>query len=415
MRYRRATRGALVNTMRDLKYFEQNVNNRFGTSVAPAIDKSLLPEAATAHRLKWRKVPVGDLSFYDDGSDLALASKSALCQDGCVYLPMHPFEEDRWPDEEFVESGKISVSASYRTVFFEPDDGGILAGVANDNTAIMLKLHLEHPLPGIAGDRRLSRQVVQKCVTLSPFLQKIMRDDPRDTRCEIVPEYLGMSNDETGVIFRRMPENRVLPLFSMFSPDPGLSGADSHIESSLRRMFGEDASKAARAFGDQLARPFLRPLFAGFRSGFSLEMHAQNVLFQPGESALVDRVFFRDLEGVVFSNRYRVAQGLDPLFAEYDNSELVSNYRSMTRWFNRNVDHDLGRVFTASLDALVNCGYFGDHERAIAVRSIQRVTRECVREFGVGRLNLPGRILPISRSPYGNGLGLGFYYRTRYR
>jgi len=246
-------------------------------------------------------------------------------------------------------------------------------------------------------------------------LQKIMQEDPLSAGCEIVPEFLGMSNDETGVIFRRMPGNNVLPLFSMFSPDPGLSDADSHIESSLRRLFGEDAFKAAVEFGAQLAKPLLRPLFAGFRSGFSLEMHAQNVLFQPGESVLVDRVFFRDLEGVVFSNRYRVARGLDPLFEEYDNSALVSDYRSMTRWFNRNVDHDLGRVFTASLDALVNCGYFSDRERATAVQSIQRATRECVSESGVGRLNLPGRILPISRSPYGNGLGKGFYYRTRYR
>jgi hypothetical protein len=126
-------------------------------------------------------------------------------------------------------------------------------------------------------------------------------------------------------------------------------------------------------------------------------------------------VFYRDLEGVIFSNRYRVAQGLDPLFEEYDNSALVSNYGSMTRWFNRNVDQDVGRVFTASLDALVNCGYFGDRERATAVQSIRNVARQCVRESGVGRLNLPGRILPISRSPYGNGLSKGHYYRTRYR
>jgi hypothetical protein len=144
-------------------------------------------------------------------------------------------------------------------------------------------------------------------------------------------------------------------------------------------------------------------------------MHAQNVLFMPGESTLIDKVLIRDLEGVVFSNRYRVAQGLEPLFEDYDNAALVSDYKSMTRWFNRNVDHDLGRVFTASLNALVNSGYFGERERATAIKSIRRAMRQCVSDAGVGHLNLPGRILPISRSPYGSGLGKGHYYRTQYR
>jgi hypothetical protein len=401
--------------MRDLQYFEQNVNNRFGTSAAPEIDAALLPETASDIPLKWRRIASSDVSVLDDGSDLARKVKSALCQDGCIFLPIHPFEVDRWPGETLIESGKISVSASYRTVFFEPDEGGILADVADGDMAFMLKLHLEHPLPGIDGDRRLTRQIVEKCVTLSPSLQQIMQSSPLGARCEILPEFLGISNDETGVLFRQVPKSSVMPLFSLFSPDPGLANAESHIEASLRSIFGDDPSKAAAAMGEQLARPLLRPLFVGFRSGFSLEMHAQNVLFRPGQSALLDKVYFRDLEGVVFSNRYRVAQGLEPLFGSYDNTALVSDFRSMTRWFNRNVDHDLGRVFTASLNALVSCGYFGEQERKAAVRSIRRAARECVVEAGVGRLNWPGRILPISRSPYGSGLGKGHYYLTTYR
>jgi hypothetical protein len=153
----------------------------------------------------------------------------------------------------------------------------------------------------------------------------------------------------------------------------------------------------------------------GFREGFSLEMHAQNVVFQPGESALIDRVFVRDMEGVIFSNRYRAAQGLEPMFTDYRNDALISDYKSMTRWFNRNVDHDIGRVFTATLNALVDGGYFSDRERAIAVRSIRATMRESVTEARVGRLNLPGRLLPVSRSPYGHGLSKGHWYRSRYR
>jgi len=401
--------------MRDLKYFEQNVNNRFGTSAAPAIDESLLPETATDHRLQWRKVPDGDVTILDDGSDIAGQLRSALHRDGRVLLPIHPLEADRWPDEEFVESGTVSASASYRTMFFEPQPGGLLSGVANPGMALMMKLHLERPLPGIPGDRRLSRQIVQKCVILSTFLQKVMQEDALGARCEIAPEFLGVSNNETGVIFRRLPRRSVLPLFSLFSADPELPGAGSHIEFALRRLYGNNASRAAAEFGTQLASPLLRPLFAGFRAGFSIEMHAQNVLFSPGESTLIDKVYIRDLEGVVFSNRYRIAQGLDPLLEEFDNDALVSDFRSMTRWFNRNVDHDLGRVFTAALNSLVSSGYFGERDRETAILSIRRSARECVRKAGVGHLNRPGRVLPISRSPYGNGLSKGHYYRTRYR
>ena len=173
--------------------------------------------------------------------------------------------------------------------------------------------------------------------------------------------------------------------------------------------------RAAAAVGDELARPLIRPLFAGFCHGFSVEMHAQNVLFRPGSQALIERVFIRDLEGVVLSNSYRVARGMQPIFLELDNPALTGEQTSMTRWFNRNVDHDLGRVFTASLDALERSGYFGKRERARAIRSIRAAIRQTVTEARLGPLNRPGRWLPVSRSPYGNGLSKGHYYRARYR
>jgi hypothetical protein len=206
-----------------------------------------------------------------------------------------------------------------------------------------------------------------------------------------------------------------MPLFALFSPDPALDDAGSHIEAELRRRYGADTASAAAEFGDELAAPLLRPLFAAFRAGFSIEMHAQNVLFRPGDTRLIERVYIRDLEGVVFSNRYRETQGLNRLFDDLDNTALVSDCRSMSRWFNRNVDHDLGRVFAASLDALSRSGYFGASERDLAIRSIRKVIRTEVRDAGIEHLNRAGRYLPISRSPYGNGLSKGHYYRTRYR
>ena len=401
--------------MQNLKYYEQQVNNRFGTSAAPPIEASMVPETARPHALPWRRIPAADVAIFDDGSDDAQAVVAALRQEDAVLLPIHPLETDRWPAETFVESGFVSVSASYRTMFFEPEPGGVLEAASGSPGTLMLKLHLERPLPGIHGDRRISPQIAQKCVSLSPFLQEIFSSDPLGADCEVVPEFLGLSGAGTGVIFRRLPSGPVLPLFSLFSRDDQLTGGESHIDAALRRLYGDDSMRAADAIGDELARPLLRPLFTGFRHGFSVEMHAQNVLFRPGAQALIERVYIRDLEGVVLSNAYRVARGLEPVFTELDNPALTGNQTPMTRWFNRNVDHDLGRVFTASLDALERSRYFGPRERARAIRSIRAAARQTAREAKLERLNRPGRWLPVSRSPYGNGLGKGHYYVTRYR
>ena len=401
--------------MHDLKYYEQQVNNRFGTSSAPPIDPSMIPETARPCALSWRRIPGAAVALFDDGSDDATAVAAALREEDVVLLPIHPFETDRWPEETFVESGSVSVSASYRTMFFKPDVGGLLDAAAGPDGRLMMKLHLERPLPGIAGDRRISTQIAQKCVTLSTFLQEIMSSDPLGADCEVVPEFLGLSGGDTGVIFRRLPPGPILPLFSMFSPDDALTEGDSHLDAALRRLYGDDSMRAAGAIGDELVRPLLRPLLAGFRNGISVEMHAQNVLFRPGVTSLIERVYLRDLEGVVLSNSYRVACGLDPVFENLDNPALTGNQVPMARWFNRNVDHDLGRVFTASLDALERSGYFGPRERARAIRSIRAASRETVKEASLERLNRLGRWLPISRSPYGNGLGKGHYYVTRYR
>lgn len=401
--------------MHDLKYYEQQVNNRFGTSPAPPIDASMVPETARPHALHWRRIPSTDVTFFDDGSDDARAVARALRQDDAVLVPIHPFETDRWPEETFVRSGSVSVSASYRTMFFEPERGGILDLASGSPGTLMMKLHLERPLPGIHGDRRISPQIAQKCVSLSPFLREILETDPLGGDSEVVPEFLGLSGPDTGVIFRRLPSVQVLPLFSLFSPDDQLTDGDSHIDMALRRLYGDNSMRAADAIGAELARPLLGPLFAGFRHGFSVEMHAQNVLFRPGAKTLIERVFIRDLEGVVLSNAYRVARGLEPIFEDLDNPALTAEYAPMARWFNRNVDHDLGRVFTASLDALERSGYFGQQERARAIRSIRAATRQAVREADLGQLNRPGRWLPLSRSPYGNGLSKGHYYRARYR
>ena len=146
-----------------------------------------------------------------------------------------------------------------------------------------------------------------------------------------------------------------------------------------------------------------------------MEMHAQNTLISLGEDNLVGRVYFRDLEGVVFSNKFRVERSLKPLFPDVANDELLWEGSSMRSWFNRNIDHDLGRVFEGALTVLVARGVLDGKQKSIAIASIQKVTRDAIRSAGLESIAWPGRVLPFSRAPWGNGTRPGHYFSTRFR
>ena len=83
-------------TVRDLKYFEQNVNDRYGTSAAPSDLRELLPEHSAQIRLRWAKVSRGNIEIFTDGSPLAQAVQSSIGDGDNVFIPIHPLEENRW-------------------------------------------------------------------------------------------------------------------------------------------------------------------------------------------------------------------------------------------------------------------------------------------------------------------------------
>lgn len=400
----------------DLIHFEQSVNDRHQTSAAPDIVDHLLPEGETACRLAWLRLPRTTVETFALRDDLHSAVLDGLVRGDSFLMPVHPLEESRYGNHELEYSGRIRISASYRTVFYEPDAGGPLCGWSpgRDQT-LMFKLHLQAPLPGIPGDRRLTRDKVEKCVLLSRVLPREMSDQSLAERFEVIPEFFGAAHAHAGFLIRALPRRGLMPVFSLSSRDR----SDPELPSAIVRWFGEmygaDVRLAAERFGAELAAPLVAPMVAGFRAGFSLEMHGQNTLISMGSERLVERVFFRDLEGVVFSDRFRIRNGLLPLFPQSENRELLWQGNSMRRWFNRNLDHDLGRIFTGALESLRDAGVFGNAELARARRSIRREVRRLIRVAGLSGLAWPGRVLPYVRSPYGNGTSLGHYYRTRYR
>ena len=398
-----------------LKHYEQQVNDRKTTSAAPNIDKRLLPENAVSHQLAWRKIPIQDVEVFSTSSKELRPVLPYLQDDSFILMPVHPLSENRYRPDELIYSGKIQFSASYRTVFYEPDSKGILDGWIPDGMTLMLKLSLEEPLPGIPGDRRLTRDKVEKCILMSDSLPIDLASDPITQRFEIVPEFFGMASESSGVIFRLLPAAGIMPLFSLYSADRTRPDEPPLIVRHLRKLYKGDAKRLAADLGNQLAGPLVQSLFAGFRAGYALEMHAQNTLFSQGDRELFDCVYFRDLEGVVFSNQQRIKCGLEPRFLNRCNAELHWQGKSMRRWFNRNVDHDLGRIFACSLDALLKFGLIDERRKKNAVASIRGSVRNAVKLAQLQGISWPGRVLPYSRAPWGNGLRPGHYFSTRFR
>lgn len=400
---------------KSLKHYEQQVNDRHMTSQAPAIDDRLLPENARSLPLAWRRVPVSAVETFLSEYGSVQPTMPRLMDEVAAMMPVHPLSEYRYDKDELTYSGHIQFSASYRTVFFSPETGGILDDWIPAGKVLMIKLGLDEPLPGIPGDRRLTRDKVEKCILLSDALPAALEGDPMASRLEVIPEFFGMCCEDHGVIFRLLPEAKIIPMFSLYSSDRRSPDEPPIIVSRMQAMYKGDTGRMVEELGAQLARPLVESLLAGFRAGFAMEMHAQNTLCSLGDNELIDRVYFRDLEGVVFSNKFRGDRGLEPLFKQYDNDELVWDGVSMQRWFNRNLDHDVGRIFDGVLDALLRHRMIDNkHERA-AVRSIRNVVRQTIRSAGLTGFNRPGRLLPYSRAPWGNGLRPGHYFSTRFR
>ena len=402
--------------MKHILEFEQSVNNRFGTSEPPKIAGALLPESGIKHPMNWLRVSVDATQVITDGSDVAADFAKALRTDREVAIPLHPLEIKNWRGRAICESGSFEVTSSYRTVAYEPADAGETSFTPPDGQTVFFKLYLAEPLPGIPGDRRLTPEKIEKCVRLGASIEQEIASDPLARRLEIVKEFLGVASDKNGFLCRLLPSRKLIPSFSLGSVDLRYPDSCPEVVKLIKRQYGADSRTAASEFGMQFAEPFIESLLAGFGAGFSLEMHAQNTLIEPGADCLISKVYYRDLEGVVVDNHLRGKLGLKPLFEVDRNPEYFDPAVSFERYFNRNYDHDLGRIFLSVLSALESAQYFDDHEVEIATDSIRTTFRNCLSRSRLnGLISRKSQFLPLSRAPWGNGRRLGHYFRTTFR
>ena len=394
---------------------EQQINDRFGTDPAPALPAAMLPEAGQWYPMSWVVGEPGEVDVLADvPSDAGRWQSVFRRADGASLFPVHPLTAAKYDSSRIVCSGTFAVSASYRTVFFEPEADHPVADLIPADQLMMIKLHLDDPLPGNRGDRRLTPEKVHKCIDLSRHLPGQLQSLNGRHRMEIVRERAGLLLGNRGAIIRIVPRRQCLPLFSVYSRDATNPGEHPVLIRAFERL-GFSSDEVAERFGELLGEPLLRGLLAGFSLGFSLEMHAQNTLVSLSERTLIDTVYFRDLESVLFFPEVRSVRGFAPCGLNLDNQELFPEPKLPARWFNRNVDHDLGRVFRGVLHALQKEEFFTSLHVKVATESCRRMYRALVQEFALGSLNGLGRWLPVSRTPYGSGWRPGDYYRSSFR
>ena len=279
---------------------------------------------------------------------------------------------------------------------------------------MMIKLHLDEPLPGIPGDRRLTPDKIRKCVQLSAELPAMFTASRQVHRLSVLRERVGIIQGDRGAIIRLVPREQVFPLFALFSIDETRPSDPPILIRELEKR-GIGARQVAETFGTMVAEPLLRAVLAGFDLGISLELHAQNALGVSSPQQLVESVIFRDLESVQFFPRLRAARDYGKVGLDIRNPELVPRPATPRRWFNRNVDHDVGRILRGALTMLRFQGVLSKEQYRAAVRSCQRTYRSLIDEFDLGGLDGVGRLMPLARAPYGKFWSRGGYYRTEFR
>lgn len=380
--------------------FEKYVNERSRTFGAAGVPDELIPEKSHPRPMLWALVPIEEVEFIS--SEHIIYNNMSITRDKNICLfPIHPLEAERYSNYQIVQSGNMQITASYRTVLYHPDPGGPLSDYASSNELLMLKLHLNNPLPGVPGDRKLTKEKISKCIAFSDALTTLKSKGCLSESLMIVKEELGIVHNDCGTIVRRLDNKNCIPGFSLFSRDQRFPERDPICVDLVKNSTNHNADQVARDFGKMYAKPLIDALFSAMREGFALEMHGQNFLVTLKENGAINKVYYRDLEGVIFSSEFRKKSGLANLGLNEENQEMKTSFKRYKLFFNRNFDHDLGRFWRNLLDSFKQTGYFNDTNIKIAVNSIRATARISAKEFDVEDLFKCGSLFRFALGPYG--------------
>ena len=182
-------------------------------------------------------------------------------------------------------------------------------------------------LLGQFGNQIASKEISAADAMISPvFTAMLARLDTQSPYLGIIEEpcsvvaKLGSGDEEVGAIFRRLPEADCTPGFSIYSPNRGdlerAVGARPFGLKAVEASLGREHTRFDRI--DRTLELFVDPLLDIFFSlasqGVTLQLHAQNILFEV-EGGATRRVWVRDLAGANYAPDFRAERGLDDILS----------------------------------------------------------------------------------------------------
>lgn len=259
--------------------------------------------------------------------------------DHTVRIPLLPGVEPHLQDDlQTHPLGPGYPSSSLRTVLVDARSG--LANWA-------LKLHLPDAMRSQFATDLASKEISAADAMISPVYTALLaRLDTQSPYLGIIEEpssvvaTIGRNGEEVGAIFRRLPEVDWTPGFSLYSPNRGALeesvGARPVGVRSVEATLGAAASRFDRI--DRTLELYVDPLLDIFFSlasqGVTLQLHAQNILFEMNDDS-TRRVWVRDLAGANYAPNFRAEHGLDDILTEAVSSVPGASQDLLQRWFHR--------------------------------------------------------------------------------
>jgi len=225
-------------------------------------------------------------------------------------------------------------TSSVRTVIPE-------AGVGMDGWA--LKLHVPDSLRARFSRRMASKEIIAADAAMAPVFSALLQRVAVDASpfLGVVEEPCSMvatiGSGEVGAIFRRLPDADLVPGFSLYSrPRSPLEGsAPAGVE-----MVRATSVSTRREIMDRCLALFVEPLLDIFFSlasrGVTLQMHAQNILFEmEPDFRATRRVWVRDMGGLTYAPEFRVARGQRDILPSVLEEVPGASASLVTRWLER--------------------------------------------------------------------------------
>lgn len=173
--------------------------------------------------------------------------------------------------------------------------------------------------------------------------------------------------------------HRIIPLFSLYSPDFKNPGNELVIEQ-LIRYSGMDPTTF---FETAIVRPYIyNAFYMAFKFGLLFEPHPQNVLVELDQNFQITRYIYRDLQTVIVDAEHRKANGFSDSFPP-ETKMIASWQNGLTRQLEYSSFYDHRMAYQTLEEIILAIASKYPAHLAELERVVKKVFWEVVEELNV--------------------------------